>query len=103
MTAMNDLIEGKPQRVQSGALLFALSAWHLYPDISVQSTSLQFIKQADPLVDQGGIITVGLQTRTTNSDDGVYWSLPLAHLKVYGKLMIRTQHYGISHTQISFP
>ena len=102
MTAMNDLIEGRPQRVQSGAILLALSAWHLYPDISVQSTSLRFIKQADPLVDQGGIITVGLQNRTNHSEDGVYWSLPLAHLKVYGKPVIRTQHYGISHTQITF-
>ena len=102
MTAMNDLIEGKPQRVQSGALLLALSAWHLYPDISVQSTSLQFIKQADPLVDQGGVITVGLQNRTSHSNDGVYWSLPLAHLRVYGKPVVTTRHNGISHTQITF-
>ena len=99
---MNDLIEGKPQRVQSGSLLLALSAWHLYPDISVQSTSLQFIKQADPLVDQGGIITVGLQNRTQHSDDGVYWSLPLANLRVYGKPVETTRHNGISHTQITF-
>ena len=102
MTAMNNLIEGKPQSVQSGALLLALSAWHLYPDISVQSTSLQFIKQADPLVGQGGIITVGLQNRTNHSDDGVYWSLPLAHLRAYGKPVVTTGHNGISHTQITF-
>ena len=102
MTAMNDLIQGKPQSVQSGALLLALSAWHLYPDISVQSTSLQFIKQADPLVDQGGIITVGIQTRTSGSDDGVYWSLPLAHLRFYGKPVVTTQHNGISRTQITY-
>lgn len=102
MTAMNDLIEGKPQSVQSGALLLALSAWHLYPDISVQSTSLQFIKQADPLVDQGGVITVGLQNRKSHSTDGVYWSLPLAHLRVYGKPVVTTRNNGISHTQITF-
>ena len=102
MTAMDNLIQGKPQRVQSGAILLALSAWHLYPDISVQSTSLQFIKQADPLVDQGGIITVGIQKRTNDSDDGVYWSLPLAHLRFYGKPVVTTQQNGISHTQINY-
>ena len=99
---MNDLIEGKPQRVQSGSLLLALSAWHLYPDISVQSTSLQFIKQADPLVEQGGIITVGLQSRTSHLEDGVHWSLPLARLGVYGGPMVKTRHNGICHTQITF-
>ncbi|KAL8791858.1 MAG: hypothetical protein Q9195_005520 [Heterodermia aff. obscurata] len=103
MTAMNDLIEGKPQSVQSGALLLALSAWHLYPDISVQSTLVRFIKQDDPLVDQGGIITVGLQNRTKQSEDGVYWSLPLAHLRVYGKPVVTTRRNGINHTRISFP
>jgi hypothetical protein len=102
MVALNDLIEGKPQRVQSGALLLALSAWHLYPDISVQSTSSHFVKQADPLVDQGGIITVGLHNDMKHADEGVYWSLPLAHLRVYGKPVVTTRHNGIDQTQVSF-
>lgn len=31
MVSMNDFINGISQRVQTGALLLGLSAWHLYP------------------------------------------------------------------------
>ena len=102
MVALDDLIEGKPQRVQSGALLLALSAWHLYLDTSVQSTSSHFIRQADPLVNQGGILTVGLHNDKKHADEGVYWSLPLAHLRVYGKPVVTTRYNGIDQTQVSF-
>lgn len=102
MISMNDLIEGKPQSVQSGALLLALSAWHLYPDMSVQSPLPQFVKQCDPLVKQGGIITVGLNKRSNYADEGVYWSLPLAYLRIYGKPVMTTRNNGVNHTQVSF-
>ena len=101
MVTMNDLVDGKPQRVQSGGLLLALSAWQLCPDISVQSTSPQLVKQGDHLVTQGGILTVGLQNHTNFADDGVYWSLPLAHLKVYGKPVQTTRYQGINRTQVT--
>jgi len=35
MTAMDRLIQGIPQRVQDGAILLAISSWHLYPDMEV--------------------------------------------------------------------
>ena len=102
MLAMDDLIQGKPQRVQNGALLLALSAWHLYPDISVQSNPAKFVEQKDTLINPGGVITVGLNNHADHADEGVFWSLPLAHLKVYGKPIVITRHNGISHTQVTF-
>jgi hypothetical protein len=102
MSAMEDLISGKPQRIQSGALLLALSAWHLYPDMSVQSSVPRFVEQHDHLVSPRGIITIGLQNKPNHADQGVYWSLPLAHLRYYGRPVTTTRHAGIDQTQVSF-
>ena len=35
MINMDKLVEGSSQSVQNGAVLFGLSAWHLYPDLIV--------------------------------------------------------------------
>ena len=102
MSAMEDLISGKPQRIQSGALLRALSAWHLYPDMSVQSSVPRFVAQHDHLVSPRGIITIGLQNKPNHADQGVHCSLPLAHLRYYGRPVTTTRHAGIDQTQVSF-
>lgn len=83
LSSMEDLMNGVSQRVQTGALLLGLSAWHLYPDMIVHGTATQEILQADPLIPAGGILTLGLEF---DQEDvrGVYWSLPLAHLRFYG-------------------
>jgi len=83
MVSMDNLVKGVPQRVQCGALLLGLSAWHLYPDMVVYGKSIKEIRYNDSLVSIGGILTVGLQN-DENNDQGVYWSLPLAHLRYYG-------------------
>lgn len=37
-----------------------------------------------------------------HADEGVYWSLPLAHLRVYGTPVVTTRYNGIDQTQVSF-
>ncbi|KAL6713634.1 hypothetical protein ACLMJK_009099 [Lecanora helva] len=83
LLSMEDLLKGVAQRVQSGAFLLGLSAWHIYPDMVVHGSTIQEIKQNDSLVPSGSIVTLGLESDAENSG-GVYWSLPLAHLRFYG-------------------
>lgn len=89
MNVTDRLVAGVAQTVYNGAALLGLSAWHLYPDMSVYSRGPaseppeKDIRQNDPLINPGGILTIGLQP----SDDfnyGVRWSLPLAKLRYYG-------------------
>ena len=40
LTAMEGLLLGRPQSVQDGSLLLALSCWHIYPDLLVSSFDL---------------------------------------------------------------
>ena len=80
---MEGILKGMPQRVQSGALLLGLSAWHLYPDMVVHGSVTKNIQQRDQLVPTGTMITLGLES-SVEADVGVYWSLPLAHLRFYG-------------------
>lgn len=92
MVALNKLIEGMPHSIENSAILVALSAWHLFPNLSVLSTENHFVKQDDPLVDPRGILTLGLQTAASlqqrrKSDElgkGITWSLPLAYFRFYG-------------------
>ena len=83
LVSMENILKGMPQRVQSGAFLLGLLAWHLYPDMVVHGSVTKKIQQKDQLVPTGGIITLGLES-VAQAGMGVYWSLPLAHLRFYG-------------------
>ena len=97
---MDSLLRGVPQRVQSGAFLLGLSAWHLYPDMVIHSPVTKEIKQHDHLIPCGSIVTLGLQSQV-HADQGVYWSLPLAHLRYYGDPIQSSRSTGIDGSRVS--
>ena len=98
--AMNCLISGTPQRVQNGAILLALSAWHLYPDLDSLSSAHPITIQGDPLIGALGVLTIGLEDSSL-SDDPVAWSLPLAYMRYYGEPKLITGIAGHSNTRIT--
>jgi len=100
LEALECLIQGAPQRIDNGAVLLGLSSWHLYPDILLAGTN-QYVKQGDPLISAGGVITMGLRSR---DDDGrgVFWSLPLSHARYYGDPVVTTRRAGVKESQVSF-
>ena len=83
LVSIESIIKGMSQRVQSGALLLGLLAWHLYPDMVVHGSITKKIQQSNQLVPTSTIVTLGLES-ILGADIGVYWSLPLAHLRFYG-------------------
>ncbi|KAI0503274.1 hypothetical protein F5B22DRAFT_555619 [Xylaria bambusicola] len=83
MMAADNLIRGVPQSVEYGAILLGISSWHIYPDMLVLQSSPTPVSQADPLVNDAGILTIGLNT-DGRSETGISWSLPLGHLRYYG-------------------
>ncbi len=112
MIALNKLIEGMPQSIENISILLALSAWHLFPDMSVLSTSNHFIKQEDPLIDPRGILTLGLQSAQSavvlqqqNERDmagkGITWSLPLAYYRFYGDPVRKEKALNTDGSRIS--
>src|SRR4051794_31649518 len=81
MIAVKLLIQGVPQSIQYGSILLGLSSWHLYLDMLVLGYSPTSVDQKYPLVREGGLLTIDLQM---NKDQGgVFWSLPLNHLRYY--------------------
>ncbi|RLL97341.1 hypothetical protein CFD26_106249 [Aspergillus turcosus] len=88
LTALDKLIRGEPQRIIDGGVLLGLTSWHIYPDLVVLGSVTREIRQKDPLVQDGGIVTISIASRSdsdqSNSANGVYWSLPLASLRYYG-------------------
>ena len=112
MVALNKLIEGMPHSIENSSILLALSAWHLFPDMSVLSTSNYTIKQGDPLIDPRGILTLGLQsaqsvTAPQQRDDGevmskgITWSLPLACYRFYGDPVRKEKALNTDGSRIS--
>jgi len=102
MTMTEDLLTGQPQRVQDGAILLGLSAWHLYPDILVLGNNTVHVKQKDTLFPKEAILTVGLASRDSDDNNGVFWSLPLAHLRYYGDPVDVSRSVGADASRISF-
>jgi hypothetical protein len=85
LETVDKIIGGIPYSViRDGAVLAALSAWHLYPDIVVLGSQNEEILQHDDLIALGGIVTIGLSGSDSEHGNGVYWSLSLAHLRYYG-------------------
>ncbi|KAF5969581.1 hypothetical protein FBULB1_10155 [Fusarium bulbicola] len=85
MIAIDSLVKGLPQSVQDGAVLLGLSSWHLYPDMVVlgKGPSPVRVEQKDDLINAAGLLTIGLNI-ASSKHHGVYWSLPLSHLRYYG-------------------
>ncbi|KAA6406556.1 MAG: hypothetical protein FRX48_09611 [Lasallia pustulata] len=83
LVQMEGLIKGVAQQAQGGDILLALSSWHLYPDIVVVVPSSAHVRQHDPIFASGGVLTIGLFNMKLQHP-GIYWSLPLAHLRHYG-------------------
>ncbi|KAI3323143.1 hypothetical protein HD806DRAFT_102014 [Xylariaceae sp. AK1471] len=83
MIATNSLIQGVPQSVEHASVLLGISSWHIYPDMVVLQSSQTPVRQADPLVKGGGVLTIGLNTERP-SENGISWSLSLGHLRYYG-------------------
>lgn len=102
MKAVDNLIIGMPQRIEEGAILLGLAAWHIYPDLYVLGSLSRTIPQNDHLVAEGGVVTLGLRNTSTTKDEGIYWSLPLVYLKYYGNPIISTSTTGAYASRISF-
>ena len=80
------LIAGEPQSVTNGAILLAISAWHLYPDLFVFSPKTTSVTFSDPLMDHAGVLTVGITNAASSptGKDGIHWSVALSHYRHYG-------------------
>jgi hypothetical protein len=86
LKAMDDLVQGIPQQVQDGAVLLGISAWHLYPKLTVLGCGLGTtdVDQKDRIFPDTAVITLGMRV-VNESQKSVSWSLPLAYLRFYGK------------------
>lgn len=84
MQGLEDLLNGMPQQISDGAILLALSAWHLYPDLIVLRSKTQKVNFSDALIPPTSVITVGLESIDPSFDQGIQWSLTLSHLRYYG-------------------
>lgn len=101
MSTISSLIQGMPHRVHDGAVLLAISAWHLYPDIEIFAPKIKYIASNDPLFQDGGRLTLGLQNANPESAQGVYWSLHLARLRYYGD-PVEVTRTSTEETKVSF-
>ncbi|KAL8638340.1 MAG: hypothetical protein Q9228_004506 [Teloschistes exilis] len=115
MIAVDKLIQGAPHSITDGAILLALSSWHLFPDLLASSNLRQPVSQNDPLFVPGGILILGFEpaqilqspdTLPFNEDielfrGGVTWSLPLAYLRFYGEPVRKDSSLNKRESEIS--
>lgn len=89
MFGLECLLNGESQSVTDGAILLAISAWHLYPNLLVlgrESTNVDFGERG---MQSSGLLTVGI-TNAQGSEggkEGIYWSMALSHYRHYGRAL----------------
>lgn len=93
------LVQGIPQRVHNGAVLLAISSWHLYPDMEVLLDQTKEVEQNDKLM-RGALITIP-QQNSHCTNEGVYWSLPLSRMKFYSPPEIRQRHIASDTSRVT--
>jgi hypothetical protein len=91
LETMEKILNGGSYSVRDGAVLVALSAWHLYPDLVILGRETQELVQKDDLVPKGSLITIGLSGDKPETSNGVYWPLSLKHLRYYGGPVLKSR------------
>jgi hypothetical protein len=102
MQALDKLIAGIPQSIENPEILLGLSSWHLYPDMAIIHGKARLVNQEDRLVAPGGIMTIGLRGPWQKDTQGILWSVPLSHLRYYGKPISSKRELGICTSRITF-
>ncbi|KAI0444481.1 hypothetical protein F4803DRAFT_572970 [Xylaria telfairii] len=92
LAAMENLLCGQPQRVVNGATLMGVASWHLYPDLLILGETISTVSFKDKLVPDTAKLTVGLENANPERRDGIFWSLPLSHLRFYGDPVLANSH-----------
>ncbi|KAF2232360.1 hypothetical protein EV356DRAFT_450297, partial [Viridothelium virens] len=101
MQTMENIISGMPYNIQDGSVLLGLASWYLYPDLYVVRQTSKHVAMKDDLISPGGVVTLGLWSSSPDSARGVYWSLPLAHLRYYGDPVKLTREVSEMSTRLT--
>jgi hypothetical protein len=99
MNMVERLLDGVPQRVQDGAVLLAISSWHLYPNMQVLHDSTTEINPGDELMVQS-ILTISSHGGN-DSKEGVFWSLPLSRMRYYSSAIMSERSFASDTARIS--
>jgi len=103
LTTMENLVSGAPQAVTDGAAIVGLSAWHLYPDMTVFGPKITEISMKDELIQTGGVLSLGLSSSTKETSPGVYWCLSLTFMRYYGQPVRSERQLLVNPKRITFP
>ncbi|KAJ2996572.1 hypothetical protein NUW58_g935 [Xylaria curta] len=69
-----------------------IAFWHLYPDLLILGETISTVRFKDALVPDTAKLTVGLENVNPERRDGIFWSLPLSHLRFYGDPVLANSH-----------
>ncbi|KAM5362630.1 hypothetical protein ACJZ2D_012459 [Fusarium nematophilum] len=89
------------RRVANGATLMGVSSWHLYPDLLVLGERISPIHFKDELIPNMGQLTIGIESTGPEQRHGIFWSLPLSHLRFYGDPVLATTHTTRDASRVS--
>ena len=90
------------QSVQNADDLLGLCTWHIYPDIHAIGIKATTIEQKDSLVNNDGLLTIGLRNAGDAGPTGVSWLMPLAHMRFYRKPVVSQVSIGSTSSRVPF-
>ena len=100
MSALEQLLCGRPQEISNRSILLAFSAWHLYPNLVVLGSETKNVQFSDHIMDPRGAATIAKEPRFKKAAQGSSWSLALSHLRYYGDPVTVESHTDFSRVTI---
>jgi len=85
MVTLEKHLQGISQQISDGGVLYAISAWHIFPDLAYFGNGVKHIRFSDPVFSRPATMTLGLnEIAASPGNSGPHWSLALSHLRFYG-------------------
>lgn len=69
MITMEKHFQGIPQRASDGGILYAISSWHIFPDLAYFGNGVKQIRFSDPVFTRPATITLGLEEITASPEN----------------------------------
>jgi hypothetical protein len=105
LSFMEQIASGMALSADNPDIFLGLSAWHLYPDMTVLGSEPKHVSQKDKLVPEGAMVTIGMersQNTKHSGGSGIAWTIPLSRLKYYGRPKVSTSLLGTGSSRAPF-
>lgn len=99
---MESIVSGTALSGDKPEVYIGLSSWHLYPNLFVLGKEPKEVLFEDTLIPDGATISLGMESLSQKLGHGITWTMPLSHVRYYGRPQIASNTIALHSLQVPF-